>query len=408
MTFENYIARRYFRSGRFFISVSTWMTIAGVTLGVAVVCFVMSMHNGFEAEIRSRLLGTTSHITVFNLRGDFIAEYRDLVDKLESIPGVVAASPFIYYKAAISSSNEGDGIVVRGIDPDLERKTANISRDIKAGAFSFERTLFEGDSLSGIILGKNLADRLGVYVGQSVVLYSLRGEDLRTNSRPRVAKFYVSGIFETGYFEFDGEMAYISLESAQKLFMTGDVATAVHMKLTDIYQADAMTPKIDSALGNEYDVVPWTLLHKNLFSWIAIEKLVLGLGFILIVLVAAFSIISTLVMLTMEKRAEIGILKTLGTTPAGIRKIFVYKGLFISVIGVAGGWVLALIGAFIQNRYKLVSLPADLYFVSYVPIEVHWADFVLAGLVTMVICFLAALYPASQAARMSVIEVLRK
>ncbi len=333
MTFENYIARRYFRSGRFFISVSTWMTIAGVTLGVAVVCFVMSMHNGFEAEIRSRLLGTTSHITVFNLRGDFIAEYRDLVDKLESIPGVVAASPFIYYKAAISSSNEGDGIVVRGIDPDLERKTANISRDIKAGAFSFERTLFEGDSLSGIILGKNLADRLGVYVGQSVVLYSLRGEDLRTNSRPRVAKFYVSGIFETGYFEFDGEMAYISLESAQKLFMTGDVATAVHMKLTDIYQADAMTPKIDSALGNEYDVVPWTLLHKNLFSWIAIEKLVLGLGFILIVLVAAFSIISTLVMLTMEKRAEIGILKTLGTTPAGIRKIFVYKGLFISVIG---------------------------------------------------------------------------
>ena len=408
MTFENYIARRYFRSGRFFISVSTWMTIAGVTLGVAVVCFVMSMHNGFEAEIRSRLLGTTSHITVFNLRGDFIAEYRDLVDKLESIPGVVAASPFIYYKAAISSSNEGDGIVVRGIDPDLERKTANISRDIKAGAFSFERTLFEGDSLSGIILGKNLADRLGVYVGQSVVLYSLRGEDLRTNSRPRVAKFYVSGIFETGYFEFDGEMAYISLESAQKLFMTGDVATAVHMKLTDIYQADAMTPKIDSALENEYDVVPWTLLHKNLFSWIAIEKLVLGLGFILIVLVAAFSIISTLVMLTMEKRAEIGILKTLGTTPAGIRKIFVYRGLFISVIGVAGGWVLALIGAFIQNRYKLVSLPADLYFVSYVPIEVHWADFGLAGLVTMVICFLAALYPASQAARMSVIEVLRK
>ena len=408
MTFENYIARRYFRSGRFFISVSTWMTIAGVTLGVAVVCFVMSMHNGFEAEIRSRLLGTTSHITVFNLRGDFIHEYRDLVERLESIPGVVAASPFIYYKAAISSSNEGDGIVVRGIDPDLERKTANISRDIKAGAFNFERTLFEGDSLSGIILGKNLADRLGVYVGQSVVLYSLRGEDLRTNSRPRVAKFYVSGIFETGYYEFDGEMAYISLESAQKLFMTGDVATAVHMKLTDIYQADAMTPKIDSALENEYDVVPWTLLHKNLFSWIAIEKLVLGLGFILIVLVAAFSIISTLVMLTMEKRAEIGILKTLGTTPAGIRKIFVYKGLFISVIGVAGGWVLALIGAFIQNRYKLVSLPADLYFVSYVPIEVHWADFTLAGLVTMVICFLAALYPASQAARMSVIEVLRK
>jgi lipoprotein-releasing system permease protein len=408
MTFENYIARRYFRSGRFFISVSTWMTIAGVTLGVAVVCFVMSMHNGFEAEIRSRLLGTTSHITVFDLRGNFISDYRGLVDKLETLPGVVAASPFIYYKAAISSASEGDGIVVRGVDPELEKETANIARDIKAGSFSFEQTLFEGDSLAGIVLGKNLADRLGVYVGQSVVLYSLRGEDLRTNSRPRVAKFYVAGIFETGYFEFDGEMAYISLESAQKLFMTGDVATAVHMKLTDIYRAEALTPVIDSALGHQYDVVPWTVLHKNLFTWIAIEKLVLGLGFILIVLVAAFSIISTLVMLTMEKRAEIGILKTLGTTPAGIRKIFVYKGLFISVIGVAGGWLLALVGAFIQNRYKVVSLPADLYFVSYVPIEVHWVDFGLAGAITMVICFFAALYPASQAARMSVVEVLRK
>ncbi len=409
MTFESYIARRYFRSGRFFISVSTWMTIAGVTLGVAVVCFVMSMHNGFEAEIRSRLLGTTSHITVFSLRGEFIPDYNQLVDRLESIPGVVAASPFIYYKAAISSeSGQGDGVVVRGIDPAKEQQTANIARDIKEGSYIFERTLINGDSLPGIVLGKNLADRLGVYVGQEVALYALRGEDLRRSISPRIMKFYVAGIFETGYYEFDGELTYISLESAQKLFMMGDVATAVHLKLTDIYDAERLTPVIDSALGNEYDVVPWNVLHKNLFSWIAIEKLVLGLGFILIVLVAAFSIISTLVMLTMEKRAEIGILKTLGTTPASIRKIFVMKGIFIAVIGVGVGWTLALVLAFIQNRYKVVSLPADLYFVSYVPIEVHWVDFGLAGLVTLAICYLAALYPASQAARMSVVEVLRK
>jgi lipoprotein-releasing system permease protein len=221
-------------------------------------------------------------------------------------------------------------------------------------------------------------------------------------------KFYVAGIFETGYYEFDGELTYISLESAQKLFMTGDVATAVHMKLTEIYNAEKLTPVIDTVLHKQFDVVPWNVLHKNLFSWIAIEKLVLGLGFILIVLVAAFSIISTLVMLTMEKRAEIGILKTLGTTPGGIRKIFVYKGIFIAVLGVTGGWVLALIGAFIQNEYKVVSLPADLYFVSYVPIEIHWVDFGYAGLATLLICFLAALYPANQAAKMSVIEVLRK
>ncbi|MBK7142208.1 MAG: ABC transporter permease [bacterium] len=409
MNFASYIARRYFRSGRFFISVSTWMTIAGVALGVAVVCFVMSMHNGFESEIRSRLLGTTSHITVFSLSGEFITDYDQLVDQIENIPGVVAASPFIYYKAAISSeSGHGDGVVVRGIDPKREQQTANIARDIKEGSYNFERTLIDGDSLPGIILGKNLADRLGVYVGQEVALYALRGEDLRRSITPRIMKFYVSGIFETGYYEFDGELTYISLQSAQKLFLMGDVATAVHLKLTDIYQAENLTPVIDSALGNHYDVVPWNVLHKNLFNWIEIEKIVLGAGFILIVLVAAFSIISTLVMLTMEKRAEIGILKTIGTTPNLIAAIFVYKGMLIAGFGVLGGWIVALVAAFIQNYYKVVSLPADLYFVSYVPIEVHWVDFAYAGLVTLLICFLAALYPALQASRMSVIEVLRK
>lgn len=409
MTFESYIARRYFKSGRFFISVSTWMTILGVMLGVATVCFVASMHNGFEAEIRTRLLGTTSHISIFPLRGYFIDDYNSLVEDLETVDGVVAASPFIYYKAAISSqAGMGDGIVVRGIDPELERKTANIADDIKSGQYGFTKTVIDGDSLPGIILGSNLADRLGAYVGQTIVMYSLRGEDIRANATPRIKKFYVSGIFETGYYEFDGELAYISLTDAQDLFRTGEVATAVHLKLTDIYQAEALTPRIDSFLGHRYDVIPWNVLHKNLFSWIAIEKLVLGLGFILIVLVAAFSIISTLVMLTMEKRAEIGILKTLGTTPMSIRKIFVYKGLLIAAVGVLAGWALALVLAFIQNEYKVVSLPADLYFVSYVPIDVHPLDFAVAGLATFIICFFAALYPANQAARLSVVEVLRK
>ena len=408
MTFESFIARRYFRSGRFFINVSTWITIIGVSLGVAVVCFVMSMHNGFEREIRTRLLGTTSHISIFPARGALITDYRSLVDTLESVPGVLAASPFIYYKAAISSVTEGDGIVVRGIDLESERKTSSIARDIAAGAYSFEPREIGGDTLHGIILGKNLADRLGVDLDQPVVLYSLRGEDLRTNSRPRVAKYYVSGIFETGMFEFDAQLAYISLISAQSLVRTGDAVTSVHLKLADIYSATALTPVIDSLLHNAYDVVPWNILHRNLFTWIAIEKKILFLGFILIVIVAAFSIISTLVMMTMEKRAEIGILKTIGATPAAIRRIFVYKGLFIAAGGVLSGWILAMTAAFLQNQYQIVSLPADIYFISYLPIDTHIIDFVVAGLATVAICFLAALYPANQAARLSVIDVLRQ
>ena len=408
MGYESFIARRYLRSGQFFTSVSTWITVLGVTLGVAVVCFVMSMHNGFESEIRSRLLGTTSHISIFPLNGSFIENYSELTEKLEAIEGVVAASPFIYYKAAVSSASAGDGIIVRGISLESEKNTSNIARDLKVGDYSFEPIVVDDDTIPGMLMGSDLAERLGVFLGQSVVLYSLRGEDLHKRSRPRVAKFYISGIFETGMYEFDAQLAYISLTSAQKLFKTGDAVTTVHLKLDDVYEAADIAPLIDSILGYRYDVVPWNVLHQNLFTWISIEKKILFLGFILIVIVAAFSIISTLVMLTMEKRSEIGILKTIGSTPASIRKIFIYKGLTIAILGGLLGWAVALAFAYLQNRYEIISLPADIYFISYLPIEIHILDFLVAGVVTFVVCFLAALYPAHQAARMSVIDVLRQ
>ena len=414
MGYETFIARRYLRSGRFFISVSTWITVLGVALGVAVVCFVMSMHNGFESEIRARLLGTTSHISIFPFRLELMEEYRSIIEKVQAVDGVVAASPFIYYKAAISSASAGDGIILRGIDPELESRTSNVAGSLVAGEYSFapvidvDSTENVADTIPGMLLGKNLAERLGVYIGESVVLYSLRGEDLHWKARPRVAKFYISGIFETGMYEFDASLAYISLASAQRLFKTGDAVTTVHLKLDDIYEAEIMTPVIDSVLELRYDVVPWNVLHKNLFSWIAFEKWILFLGFILIVIVAAFSIISNLVILTMEKRSEIGIMKTIGSTPGSIRKIFVYKGMAIAVLGVVGGWLVALGAAYLQNRFELISLPADIYFISYLPIEIHLIDFSLAGFVTFTVCFFAALYPAHQASKLWVIDVLRQ
>jgi len=297
---------------------------------------------------------------------------------------------------------------VRGIDLESEKNTSNIARDLKVGDYSFEPIVVDDDTIPGMLMGSDLAERLGVFLGQSVVLYSLRGEDLHKRSRPRVAKFYISGIFETGMYEFDAQLAYISLFSAQRLFKTGDAVTTVHLKLNDVYEAADIAPLIDSILGYRYDVVPWNVLHQNLFTWISIEKKILFLGFILIVIVAAFSIISTLVMLTMEKRSEIGILKTIGSTPASIRKIFIYKGLTIAILGGLLGWAVALAFAYLQNRYQIISLPADIYFISYLPIETHVVDFLLAGVVTFVVCFLAALYPAHQAARMSVIDVLRQ
>ncbi len=409
MYYERFIAGRYLRSGRFFTSVSTWITILGVTLGVAVVCFVMSMHNGFEEELRSRLLGTTSHITVFPRLAPVIGDYDGVVGKIESVPGVVAASPFIYYKAAIQSASLGDGIIVRGIDLDAEARTASIADNIISGRYSFDiNPPDSGENAAGIIMGRTLADRLGVGVGDPVVLYSISGEDLRRSARPRVAKFYLSGIFESGMYEFDAEMAYIPLDAAQDLFKIGPAVTGIHLKLTDIYLADRIAPQLQGVLGYDYDVVPWYILHKNLFSWIALEKKILFIGFILIVLVAAFSIISTLVMLAMEKRSEIGILKAIGVTPPSVRKIFVYNGLIIGSVGIIGGWSLAIFAAWLQNTYNIISLPPDLYFISYLPIKIQPFDFILAGVVTIIICFLAALYPAYRAASQSVIEVIRQ
>jgi len=415
MGYERFIARRYLKSGRFFISVATWITILGVMLGVAVVCFVMSMHNGFESEIRTRLLGTTSHISIFPFHGELIEDYPDLIKQVETVEGVLAASPFIYYKAAIASESAGDGIILRGIDLEQERKTAAIAENIKVGEYSFDPVIVTddgdesvSDTIPGMILGKNLAERLQLFVGQSVALYSLKGEELKRTTRPRVARFYVSGIFETGMYEFDASLAYISLASAQKLFRVGNAVTTVHLKLDDIYKAENMAPIIDSVLNYRYDVVPWNVLHKNLFTWISIEKKILFLGFILIVVVAAFSIISNLVILTMEKRSEIGIMKTIGSTPGSIRKIFVYKGLSIAFIGVLLGWILAVVAAYLQNRFNIISLPEDIYFISYLPIEMHLVDFLLAGFVTFIVCYLAALYPAVQAAKLSVVKVLRQ
>jgi len=382
--------------------------MVGVTLGVAVVCFVMSLHNGFEREIRSRLLGTTSHISIFPLHHELIEEYEQLVDQLESVDGVVAASAFIYYKVAIQSASAGDGIILRGVDLEMEKKTSNIARDMKVGECSFEPKMIDSDTVPGMIIGSHLAERLSVYLGEPVWLYSIRGEDLQKRSRPRVAKFQISGILETGMYEFDAQMAYIALADAQKLFKTGHAVTAAHLKLTDIYDAEYVTPVIDSILEYRYDVVPWNILHKNLFSWIAIEKKILFLGFILIVVVAAFSIISTLVMLTMEKRSDIGILKTIGLTPAKVRKIFVLNGLTIASVGVVGGWALALAAAWVQNSYELISLPPDIYFISYLPIEARWFDFLASGAVAGFICFLAALYPATRAARLSVVDIVRQ
>lgn len=405
MRYESFIARRYLTSRRkgAFISLNSAFSIGGVVVGVAALVFVMSMMNGFETELRERILGVTSHITVFPRFDDFIAAPDSAMVELKSIAGVTAAAPFVYYKAAVASEESGDGIVVRGIDLAAENKVADLQSRIVSGEYDVA-----GDSINpaGILIGTTLAQRLNVFPGDNLVLFSLRGEKLRAGAQPRVKKFLIRGLFEVGMYEYDASMAYISIPEAVDLFKTGGI-TGIHLRTDDINRADMIADLINQTFPDRFEAVDWKEMNRTLFNWMRLEKIGMFIALSLIVAVAAFNIISTLVMIVMEKRHEIGILKTMGSLPRSVSAIFMRIGLAVGVIGCLVGWGLGYFLCWLQIRFDLISLPPDIYFISSLPVDIRLLDFLIVGLASILLCFLATLYPAARAARLSVIEVLR-
>jgi len=406
LKYEWFIARRYLtsRQSGSFISLNSFFSIGGVVVGVAALVFVMSMMNGFESELRTRILGVTSHVTVFPRFANSITTPDSAMADLLKVDGVVAAAPFVYYKAAVASNEAGDGIVVRGIDPKLEDGVTGLGATIVAGDYDVSPT-DKGEG--GLIIGKTLAERLDVLVGDPVVLFSLQGEKLRAGAQPKVKRFEIRGIFETGMYEYDASMAYISIPDAASLFKI-DGVSGIHLKTSDFFRADRVAERINEQYAEKYDAVDWKKMHRNLFSWMQLEKIGMFIALSLIIAVAAFNIISTLVMIVMEKRHEIGILKTMGSVPASVSRIFMSIGLVVGIVGCLLGWSLGYLLCWIQMRFNLISLPPEIYFINSLPIEIRPFDFVIVGVAAVVLCFLATLYPAGRAARLSVIEVLRQ
>jgi len=406
LRYEWFIARRYLMSRRSgsFISLNSFFSIGGVVVGVAALIFVMSMMNGFETELRTRILGVTSHITVFPRFAESITDPDAAMADLRKIDGVVAAAPFIYYKAAVASDESGDGIVVRGVDPTLENAVTGLGDDIIVGNFDLSPN---DEGIGGIIIGKSLASSLGVLLGDPLVLFSLRGEKLRAGAQPKVKKFEVRGIFETGMYEYDASMAYISIPDAAGLFKI-DGVSGIHLKTDDFFNADKIADHINEMYTDRYDAVDWKQMHKNLFSWMELEKIGMFIALSLIIAVAAFNIISTLVMIVMEKRQEIGILKTMGSIPAAVSRIFMGIGLAVGIVGCLLGWALGYTLCWLQLRFNIVHLPPEIYFISSLPIDMHPFDFLVVGLAAVFLCFLATIYPARRAAKSSVVEVLRQ
>ncbi len=407
MRLEPYIALRFLRARQKnkFVSLVAVFAIGGIMIGVAALIVSLSAMNGFENEVRSRIIGTTSHINVHSLRADYIQDWEPLLEELRARDDVVSAAPFVYTKMPIAHEGNLDGMVLRGVVPDMQVSLGNPGSTVVDGAWLPEKV--DTADLPSIVLGIYLADGLGAKPGDTVLVYGIQG---KTGSRitPKINRFRVEGVFETGMYDFDAILAYTNLESAQKLLGLGNAVTGIELKTGNFYVADKIAGRIEDDLGFPYYALSWVEMNKNLFAWMTLEKWGLFLLLTLIIAVAAFNIASTLIMVVMEKTSQIGILRAMGATAKRIRRIFFLQGFLVGVLGTVLGYIVGFTLAFIQNKWEVISLPADVYSISSLPIEMHLIDFVIIGLMAMAITILSSIYPAWRASRETPIDAIRR
>ncbi|MCK5119190.1 MAG: ABC transporter permease [Candidatus Latescibacteria bacterium] len=407
-SYEFYIAKRYLKSKRKvrFISIITYISIGGVAVGVAALVIVLSLMNGFATEVRTRLVGMDAHVRVRRFHGLPLEEYPPLVSKVAEIEHVAAVAPYVFGEAMLLSKQNRGGGTVKGMDPAAMRAMYDLDQHLVAGSLNLETASEEGPP--PIVLGYGLADRLRVGIGDEVYVATL--QNMRPGlmlTMPKLRRFVLTGVFEIGYYEFDAALAITSIEAAQRIFGLDDAVTGLEVKLDDLYLADRVGEHISDALGYPYYARSWTQINRQLFSWMTMEKWGSFIVLSLIVLVAAFNIISTLIMVVMEKTKDIGILKSMGATARSIKRIFLFEGLVVGVMGTTFGTIIGFILCWVQDQFKLIGLPAEIYIINAVPIDMRLLDFVWVAAASLGICLLASLYPAKKAAAMDPVEAIR-
>ncbi|MDC4204614.1 MAG: lipoprotein-releasing ABC transporter permease subunit [Candidatus Manganitrophus sp.] len=429
--YEFFVGLRYLKAKRRqkSISLNTLISIGGVMVGVAALIATLAVMTGFKEDLRDKILGTNSHIVITDRTREEIPEYPRLVDEAKKVPQVVAATPFIFRQVLLSSDTNVFGVVLRGINPETEAEVTEIGKNIVEGRLDYltnppESSLpeegieeTEGEPakvLPGIIIGRELAGRLGAFLGDRINIVSPVGKEGTSIGKsltgpmgftPKIRKFRVVGIFDSGMYEYDSSLAYISIKEAQNFFNLSDVVTGIEVKVDDIFIADRVAQQIETHLGFPYQARDWMKLNRNLFSALQLEKMMMFIILVLIILVASFNIVSTLTMTVVEKSREIAILKAMGATRDSIMRIFMLEGVIIGLVGVILGTPLGLVVCWLLQKFY--TLPADIYYISHLPVKINALDVVMVSLAAVLIGFFATLYPSWQAAKLDPAEALR-
>lgn len=405
MAFELFIALRYLlaRRKQAFISLISLISTAGVAVGVMALVIALALMTGLQGELRDRILGSTAHVYVWRSGG--IEDYRAEVAKLSGVAGVAGAGPAILGKALVSTDRADAFITLKGVDPFLEADVTEIERAMLQGRVEDLAQASE-DEPPGILLGRNLAEQLGVSVGDTVTVLTPQGTLSPMGMLPRTRRVRVAGVYALGLYEFDAAYGLVSLDFAQRLL--GKAAPdLIELRVDDIDEAPRISERIVSDLGPEYVSQDWADMNQALFSALWLEKMAISITIGLIVMVAALNIIASLVLLVMEKSRDIAILKTMGTSSRRVMTIFMLQGLVIGVVGTSVGAVCGVVLCVIFDRYRLIQIPMDVYQVSYVPFVVRPIDFVIVVVSAILICFLATIYPSRQASRLDPVQALR-
>ncbi len=405
MPFEFHIALRYLIAKRkqAFVSVISLLSTLGVMVGVMALVIALALMTGMQGELTDRLVGSNPHIFVFKPMGLHDAEAE--TQKLRAIPHVIGAAPTVLGKALVSVSGLQEFINLKGIDPVLEASVTDVRGAMRSGSLD-ELIAASPDDADGILLGVNLATRLGVTRGDTITILTPQGTLTPMGMFPRARKLRVAGTFELGLYEIDAETGLLALDVAKRLLDKDDV-DAIQLRVDDLYLAPAIAASIEQQFGAEYAAQDWADLNKSLFSALKTERIVISLAIGLIVLVAALSIVVSLIMLVMEKQRDIAILKTMGTSVSSVMTIFMLQGVIIGVAGTTVGAVLGAVISKVLDRYQLVKVAVDVYQVSHIPFRVVPLNVAFIVVGAIAICFVATVYPSRQAAKLDPVQALR-